>query len=228
MNDPNDGETQTHPSFGMIRVGRIRGADSVPMFGSDLPNNPLRLRIEIVHAKQIDSQGDRYYMRNGLGSAIIAVDLTPSQYAELLSNPDVGDGVPCTISRLGGQTVPEPPRRETRAETIQRKFKLDTAAFRKKVVEGEKTIAAILDSAKSISQTNRASVLRAYQETTRFVHDMAPHLVEMFQEAVSKTVTEAKLEVDAFMTDRLRQVGLQSLQAGEPSTIDQLPGKIDP
>ena len=52
-----------------------------------------------------DSQ-DRYFVKTSRKNCIVEVDMSYTQFAEAITSLNMGDGVPVTITNIGGQPVP--------------------------------------------------------------------------------------------------------------------------
>jgi hypothetical protein len=196
-----------HESYGMIAVSRMSGTRGVPLFGSSLEDNPSLMQVTITHGKRYHNLGhDRYYGHK----EIIRLWMTPAQYAEMISNPNCGSGVPCTIRHIQGVEMDWPPEVPNEGKLVRDRFKLEAKDLMKKAQEGGAHLKAVLSTAK-ISQKLKDEIQGTYEKATRFLWDAAPFLVESFQDAVQKTVVEAKQEIDAFMMHALQAAGAQAL-----------------
>lgn len=198
-----------HASYGMIGVSRITGDDRRPMFGSTLESNPTRIMIRVYQGEREFYLGKDWYRADGR-LPLIEVLLTPAQFAEMLSNPNHGDGVPCTITSVGGESIERTPVAPSAAAEVRRRYEEETAELREKAREGAERVAKALDGAK-LSAKVKDAILKEYREAVRFLDDSAPFLVKSFQEATQKTVTEAKLEIDAFTMHAIHAAGLEAL-----------------
>jgi hypothetical protein len=82
-----------HPSFGMVSFSRCYGTNR-RLFQSHVKNmTTVRLRIKQASVKHSLHQDHTYGEES-----LIEVELSPAQFAELLTSMNVGDGVPCTIN----------------------------------------------------------------------------------------------------------------------------------
>ena len=88
-----DEEVEAHPCYGMISVHRQTGGHT-KLFGSPLDSHPSTIAITIREAERHHNlSSDWFFARK----PIIEIDLSPMQYAEMITTPNVGSGVPCTI-----------------------------------------------------------------------------------------------------------------------------------
>lgn len=211
-----DEQTFEHESYGMIAVSRVSASRSIPLFGSSLESNPTMMQLTITHGVRYHARGyDRYF-----GSKeIIRLWMTPAQYAEMISNPNSGCGVPCTLRHIQGTEMARPPEVPDEGKLVREKFKLETEGLSKKARDGGTKLRALLSSAK-ISQKLRDEIQRTYEDATSFLRGAAPYFVESFQDAVQKTVVEAKQEIDAFLTHATHAAGVQALKGRSLPMLD--------
>ena len=100
-------ETQkSHPSYGLIQLNRQQGGQN-NLFRSPVKHQH-RMTLTIAEAEvmsdEFDEGGNARPRRQ-----IIEVALSGIQFAELLTQPGIGEGVPCTIIRRDGRLVEAPP-----------------------------------------------------------------------------------------------------------------------
>ena len=198
-----------HESYGMIGVSRVSSGAGRRFFGSSLESVPSYLMITVCRATREHSLShDRH---SGSGQEVIRLRLTPAQYAEMISNPNVGYGVPCTLEHVGMKRCEEPPEVESEASLVREKFAEDLADLPNKVVEGRKEILDMLETTK-IPQKAKDVILHSYDKATKWArHGNFDFALTSFQEAVERTVTEAKQEIDAFTTHAVHAAGLEAL-----------------
>jgi hypothetical protein len=207
MKMKDDKKVYEHESYGMISVSRMSGTRGFPLFGSSLENNPSMIQVVIAHGQRYHSLGYDHY--HG-AKEIIRLWMTPAQYAEMISNPNCGTGVPCTIRHIEGVEMDWPPEVPNEGKLVRDRFKLEVSELRQKAANGGQHLKAILSTAK-ISQKLKDEIQGTYEAATRFLWDAAPFLLESFQEAVEKSVVEAKQEIDAFLAHALQTTGAQAL-----------------
>lgn len=96
-----------HPSFGLIEWSRTRGQRS-NMFMSSLQHSTW-ITIRIRGARRIRSSTHDTRASGAGEQNHIEVSMTEAQFAAFISNPNQMDGVPCTISSIGGKRVEQCP-----------------------------------------------------------------------------------------------------------------------
>lgn len=99
-----------HPSYRMLQLTRSSlGGNGTALFGSSIMyNDVIRLTITNGYMEQEDGQ-NRYYAKTGRRNYIVEVDMSYTQFAEVITSLNMGDGVPVTITNIGGQPVPRCP-----------------------------------------------------------------------------------------------------------------------
>lgn len=110
-------ERSEHPSYGMIGISRVSGRlDN--MFGSDVPHSAwLELSIgEAVMDRHLHSEW--YHKKKN----IVKIQLSHSQFSEMVSSMNCGDGVPCTIIRRDGHDRIERPPMLNRVDQFKQEF----------------------------------------------------------------------------------------------------------
>lgn len=221
MSDEED-KYKTHPAYGLVGFSRatIGGTRQYkhPLFGSNLETHSTVIMLQISSAAiKHDLKRDWIHPEE----QIIEVELSPNQFAELLTTMNVGSGVPCTIRRHNGKQIEPLPPFESESDRIrssfggdQRKVARDLDVFRKKVAD--------LLAKPNLTKADRTSILHGIEMFIQNVGSNVPFALTSFEEATDKVVAEAKAEVDAFMTHSIFSAGVTALTSN-PETIPQLP-----
>jgi len=222
-----DGEQhEEHESFGLaLLTRRSHSGPGTHLFGSALDKHPTTIVLSILRGQRIHSNlaYDRYFPASG-ANHIVDVELSAAQFANLITNPNMGVGFPCTLREVAGITMEGVPYEHTSeqkkiVETFQRDVK-DVAATVKPQVDEARAILA----KKSLGKADRERLASIIQKIVRLYSDKAPHVAEMFNEATDTMLTHAKAEVEAYATAVIHSAGLESLrskqEAGVPSIID--------
>lgn len=203
---PRDEEVrQQHESFGMIGAHRIQGGDG-KLFGSSVKHFH-GIRIAIKRAEKIrDLNEDRFYGKEEL----IEVELSPAQFAQFITSMNIGDGVPCTLRRVNGKRMEECPEVNER-ETFEREFKEKIAGVMGEMNKLVAEVEEIFDK-KSINKGDRAIVLSKLSLLMQEIRSNMPFVQSQFNEAMEKTVREAKAEVEAFVGQRMNSLAQSALE----------------
>jgi hypothetical protein len=210
-------EVHEHPSFGMIQVnrftvggfGRNAGTGGVRFFGSSIENHLSGIRISISHAERHHSLSRDWYYNKG--DSVIVVDLSPAQFAELITSLNAGSGVPCTIQRFNGERVPDLPRDIVlEKDKVRKDFAKKCEKATQEIRRAKASVEAILEK-KSITQADRKEIVAAFNKTIQEVSRNMPFVLTQFEEAAEKVVTAAQAEIEATVNNHVTREGLKAV-----------------
>jgi hypothetical protein len=200
-------EEETHPSYGLVQFNRKSGG-SGRLFGSSV-ENPTQVSLKISRGKRSTDYGKSWYFSS---EDLIEVDLSPSQFSELLTSMNTGPGVPCTIRRFNGKgyTLPEETKSEVDRARDYHKTRLES--FQTEINAKVEEIDKMLATKKTISKSDRAVIKDCLYNINRELHSNMPFYFDCFAESTDKVVAEAKSEIDGFVTHIVHQTGLEALK----------------
>jgi hypothetical protein len=214
---PDDEFEREHPSYGLVHISRVTtGTGAMRLFGSPLATHYGTIRISVGSAKWIHGlHHDRYY--GGLTGEHIEIEMSAAQFADMITSLNIGGGTPCTIRRLGGTQVPNPPDYATEAEHIRDNFEGSLDKYRAKARTYRKKIEELTSK---LSEKARTEIRIALDVIEDQLGSNVPFVVKQFQEATTKITTAAKAEVDAFVSHVVRAAGLDAIAKGRlPSLL---------
>ena len=208
---------QNHESFGVISLSRVTGRRR--LVGSMLDASPSCMEIVIRRASRyIDERlhTERYHGRHPV---LTEISLSPHQWAEFISSPGQGDGIPCTIRYHDGVKMAEvPPQVKSPLETIAKqtrdqslkheteasetfhnatKVMRDAILGSKMTKKLQKELLALLDGIDSCEFAPRAT---------------AAWGVRRIAEATEEAQNAAKVEIEAIFTNKIMQLGSDELK----------------
>ena len=190
-------ERQDHESFGMLGFSRVCcGPKGMNLFGSAIRHTRV-ISLTLRRAHQVRHLNeDRYYAHEEL----FRVEMSPTQFAELISTLNMGDGIPCTITRVGKEMMADCP--ET---TMRRKFE---AEFEQMAHDITKSITDLIRQAqeimekKNINKGDRKEIMDKLAAISQDIHANMPFVCEQFNESMDKIVGDAKGAIEAFFLHR--------------------------
>lgn len=206
--------TETHPSFGMVSLSRWTSGGGRSFFGSAVePHAGVSLTIRRGEKKRSLSN-DWYHGTD----EIIEINMTEAQFAQLITSFNIGSGVPCTISSVNRRgldgipdgTVPECPE-ISEHKRVEAKFKV-------RMMEMARQIEALVNKAEefqgkpNINKADRKAYADIASHIKSIIASGVPFIQGQFNEALDMSVSHAKADVDAFMTNLLRQAGMEALR----------------
>lgn len=194
-------------SYGTIRLSRSQiGGGGQFFFGSKVRVTNSIL-LEIDQAEIVDHRGEQRFRSVG-GAPLIRVELTPLQFSELLMSSDRYEGVPCTITRhpIHG------PVKYVR-EGIKTDADLAEEAFKKSVRElkGFLTRDAVnVVSDSKLCKRDKERILGALDTVERNLTANSEYNLKCLREATERTLMEAKAEMEGYIQNRCKQLGLDN------------------
>lgn len=199
----------THPSYGVVQFNRISSAGKSRLFGSALPSHHHTIVLRIAEAALM-RDGHLHMDRVRAERAIIEVELSAAQFAEMLTTMNMGDGVPCTIRRRDGALVEGPPDLETSHEKVRTDFAAKMANIAAGLDERRKSIVDLLPV--SLKASTRRQIEIQLERLAAAVQESAPFALGQFQEAAEKAVNAIKAEADAVLTHMAQVTGIKALR----------------
>ena len=198
-------ERYKHESFGQISFSRVNGRAN--FYGSELEQDHY-ISME-VNASEVerDLTQDWYYTR---GLPLIKVRMSSGQFSELITNLNIGAGIPCTVEMVNGKYVQELPFQESRKEFVHRKFEDRMKEFAIEIREKQK-VAKNLIAKKTLSKDDMTALQHHIDWLTQEVERNIPFFAKCFQETIDEVVQEAKLEVENAIQHKISVLGLSEL-----------------
>lgn len=198
------GTPETHPCYGMIGISRFQGGDG-QFFGSGVQQmGGISVSIKKAHMRRSLSE-DSYFA----DEEIIRVEMIPAQFAELITSPNIGEGVPCTLTRVNGKSI-ERCQLTNKRQRITKDF--EKQMKRIGVAMGAlQAKAKVLEEKPSITKADRKEFTRLAWEVQRVVDDHIPFIQERFADTMEATVADAKANLEAFVSNMARSLGNEAL-----------------
>jgi hypothetical protein len=220
-------ELETHPAYGQVGISRVSG--QAKLYGSALDHHQSFIRLEIRHSERRHSLHRDWHFGKDV---IVEVNLSHAQFAEMITTPNVGTGVPCTLSFHSSK--PGPGMVPPIAESMQTEAEKVVEGFREGQVEVVEKLRGRVDEAqavldkKSINKGDRELLRGVLDFVMREVESNRPFAVSQFQEAAEKVVTQGKAEIEAFTTMAVQNLGLSKLsELAELASGEQTPRLIE-
>jgi hypothetical protein len=198
-----DDQIIQHPSFGMIGWNRVSGRNQ-NLFGTSIEHNSF-VNLEIREGMVRRNLNRDWYAGS---NPIISVSLSPNQFSDFITSPNIGDGVPCTIhyikgiGQIAGKTIP------MKRKQFENEFKGNLQNIGENFEELNKAVEEL-----SVSQKQKDLIKAKIYEVSRIINDKIPFIQKSFNEQLDNSVTEAKASVEAFTENKIRQFGLDAIKS---------------
>ena len=203
MERPGAADTEeTHPAYALIAASRVsRSGSGKALFGSDfLHGHYMTIKISPAGVGRGLSY-DWYHTTSRL--PYIEVALSESQWATLLSTPNMGEGTPCTLTWTAEEGyIPA-------IEPDQNRRQQFNAEVDEHLQDALRAIDEVLDRGK-VSKADRDKL----EHARRQLGGNLTFVAKSFDEHAEKTVDRAKAEFAGWQAMALQRAGLGAL-AGE-------------
>jgi hypothetical protein len=189
-----ESKTTQHESFGIIKAHRIVGHSGF-MFGSDAKLDSF-IQIEITKNSSVEYDrvlGRRTYSSNKLEDSVIAIKMTPAQFAEFITTLNIGSGTPCTIEEIGGERIDQfkdevQGRVDYEIEKLRKSLKSHRAQFNK----AKEAILPLIDK---LPKKRQEDILRIIENVAINVCSNTPFYLDTLTEVVEEVTATAKTEI---------------------------------
>lgn len=229
--DDSRGEIYAHEAFGLIQMTTPHGGNGV-LFGSDLRHTEC-VRITVTRAQQRRDLSNDWMTAD---DTVVVLELSNAQFAQFITSNGNGDGTPCTLRYAPAPGTPTPEMAEIeRIESAQDTFRREIRAAATKRLEA---IQAEIDRLGVMVETGKlpkTELREVHKELTRHAQQLGGSIgfvVEQAEEALAKATSHAKIEVEAYIDNVARRVGLETAaklglstppQSGQHSDSARLP-----
>ena len=207
---------EKHPSYGMISVSRVSGSGETSLFGSSIKHrNTIVLSIGTgMVSRELNTE---WYFKD---KEIIEVEMSLSQWADLISSMNIGNGNPCTI-RWNGERIEECPYDSKRIK-FEQELKETMNETNDDLNTAINSVIELLDSKKTVTKKDKEEILIALKSAQQNLNENTPFIYKQFNEQMDKTVQEAKGEVEAFTQNKIQSIALSAI-AEKQNKFEELP-----
>lgn len=195
-----------HESYGMIGISYQR-RNNQTLFGSTIKHD----HVITLTIKKADVER-KYHEETFFGrEKIIEINLSSAQFTQFITNPNFGDGIPCTIKWLDGKHLSNPPYRGQN-EIFNQELQSD---FKKIISDSNiliKDATEILSKSGNIKVADRKKLLHKLEQLIQHIKINMPYLHQQFTKSMDKTVGVAKREIENFYTSTIMKLGRKTIQ----------------
>jgi hypothetical protein len=195
-----DENVAKHPAFGYVKLNRC-STTGQRLFGSDLKHHHY-VTLEIGHAELHRSlHSERHHPRG----EIIEIGLSEMQLGQLLTSFAVGEGIQCTLMRVNGEMIPEPPRNPW-MDKFDAEVQADFDEIRDQITVLKNKLQAAVDSSKPMGQKEKQSLLDMVKMMEQHIGSNVPFVMKQFKEKMEDVVAQARTEITAFAQRRMAEL----------------------
>lgn len=216
-----------HPSYGIVSLA-VTQTNGTHLYGSDLNHQSYMHFTVSLGEEQRESETDIHYSKAyGLGKSPVLVEfsMSMSQYVSLITTPNTGSGVPCTLTRYRTNDMVVPPM-ATRPAPFHERLAGDVEAVAAKEVEKLKETLGFVNELVEKGKAGRKEISELQRMLTSQISNLPDNLafsVTLAKEAVDKTVERGKTELEAAMVNSMIRLGISTLEQCEDRPVLSVP-----
>lgn len=206
----NEKTYETHESYGIMRFSRVHGGKTT-LFGTSLrQDNKIQCTLS-TGAVERDLHTDWYADEEEL----FEVEMSQSQFTELITSLNMGVGVPVTIRHIreGGKlhTCQEPPF-IAKDEQHQKEFSESMQDAFRETQELIEQVGRLFAEKKNLTKADRQEVINALSRIQNEIGSNLDFAVQQFREQMDHTVAEAKAEIEAYTQHKMQMLAEKTVQ----------------
>jgi hypothetical protein len=203
----NDSEsyTENHPAYGVVGIVNVTSTGHA-LAGSDVKHHSY-VTLRISKARLMHDLHRTYPYAT---ERVIEVEMTHAQFAQMITTPNQGEGVLCTLSEIGKEEIPGVVLESRYAESAQ--------STRNAI---NKSMEDIREAEAKLAEAIKGGKIGEIKKAHSWLQTKISHLPsnvdfaqKMLNEFTEKVVSNAKTEVEATLNAAVRHVGLQAVAAG--------------
>lgn len=211
MSDYKVEETQfgiktSHPSYGTLAFSRRTGC-ATPLFGSSIEHRDT-IAMTLYHANITRGlHSDSIY-----GDKKIAeVEMSYSQFAEVITSMNMGSGVPVTIRWTEKDGRIPACNFVSKREQFADEFKEHVNKAMDDSQNLIKEVSDLFNQKKTLTKADKENIMKKLSKLSRNIGCNMDFIADQFNEQMDKTVMEAKGEIEAFCQNKVNSIASASL-----------------
>lgn len=196
----NEKNIKKHPSYGLIHLVRRDHNTESNLFGCD--TKPHRtIQLEIRKGYKYTDYGLPHYTTES-NKPLIEVEMSFSQFADLIINQNFNFGVPCTIKYINGERIEDPPEDIDTVDDFYKEFQDNN----KDLIASLNNIQIELDeykeNGKKISKSKLTEMRNKISSIKYSLSTNLSYQEDLFRELMSNIVDQKKNELASYISDK--------------------------
>lgn len=218
------GVAERHPSYAQLGFYRVTGGRATPLYGSSLNHrDTIMMRLKTSHMRRKYNE-DHYYGDD----LLFECEMSYTQFAELISSMNVGDGVPVTLKYVRGEGEIEPCPFNKGFYNVKQQF---VNEFKETLDSSNEDVNNLLNElysrfkdSRPIGKKEREEILKKLRVITAKLNSNPEFVSNQFIRFMEDVVKDSKGEIEAFTENKVRSIAQQSLvQQRDEITMEHSP-----
>lgn len=194
-------EKEQHPSYGILQISRATSSKPVNVFGSSIKHtNTIRMQLSKAYVQR-DLSND-FYMTD---DHLVEIEMSESQFAEMICSMNMGSGTPVTIKWLRGEGMIEDCPYSDKRKLFESEFEDSIKKQNELVNQLMLQIEELLKKPK-VGKNDLKEAMSLLQRLYGCMNEGKSFIYKQFNEQMDKTTLEAKGEVEAFIQNKMNQL----------------------
>jgi hypothetical protein len=197
----------THESWGTVVVSKPQGNDK-QLFGSDATHHSW-VRLTISNADRSWDLGRSWIHPRSQSHDLITIDMSYDQWATMICSFGVGEGTPCTLSRVNGELVEYvPPPAELQEYAVYANKILDDLS--EKATTLEQRIADLIEGKGKAGKKDLEALKQEVSVLGQHVGGNYDFLMSSFTQHVETEMNRAKVNIASYTGAIVTQYGIEA------------------
>lgn len=210
VNMDEKGNEIMHPSYGVVTLTKSTVSPPQALYGSSIKHGNM-IRMDIDHSELHIGNTHEWYHKNG---TICSIEMSMTQFAEMISSVGNADGVPCTVIFTEEEGNIRYPNFVDKTKRFREDFNDETESIKNILNAAYKQIKDVFDSKKQPTKAEKEKVLNALKTAYMKTRENLPYASECFAKHTDSIIKEAKGEIEAFANSKYTEM-LTALAKGE-------------
>ena len=209
---------ETDKSWGMVGLYRTYG-NARELFGSDVTNqNTIRLCLKEGQCQR--HLGHTHYIG---GKLIAEIELSSNQFADLLTNMNVGDGIPCTIKWLREEGAIPYKSQTPKLEILNKEIEDRVDSAVENLSKSIEQLTTLINSGKLSKKVGEDLLRTLTNSYSALAGSNKQFYINQAKKELEDIVTEAKSQVQQYVDNKVYSIGIKAIEKGfsAPELIDK-------
>ena len=213
--------TETHPSYGCIGISQTSGRGV--LFGSEVTHQHF-ISLTISEARRVVDEPREFVISD---RQLVQIAMTQAQFAEMITSPNRGSGVPCTIERFTGDDGqpwvhprhggrPHPPEPEHYTKKYKNAMGERAGKVSAELKTAKEKADRLLSGEDKPTKANLGAIASALHMAQMNLDLNLPYVMEEREEGIEKRMATAVSEFESYIAFSLQAKGLEHLASQAP------------
>jgi hypothetical protein len=213
--------TEKHESYGMVGINRTTSSGTY-LFGS-LARHHSFITLSVKRASRTRHLADDWY--HAESRDLIEIEMTHTQFGELITSPGMGDGVPCTIRNFNGESMKDCPEPEGMTSKFSEDLKKTTQETVAELVALRNQLnESLLPGNKPLGKREQRELLEKINSVLADIENGIPFIEKSFGEELEQQQNRAVGELEAVASHLIHKTGLNALaRANAENMLPEFP-----